>query len=428
MPVEELLAQPRVAGQLSVFDCAGVADGTAAAVVVRADDAHRFTDRALFVKGVSFVVGDGRGVTDPAYDYTTFPEVVASATDRVSTGGSHRSSAGAGDGRGARLLHAHRDGPHGGPWFPRRGQACRDVLSGAFDLSGELPVNPDGGLKSFGHPVGASGLRMMFEAWLQLPARPLTTARSPPSATGTWPSLRTWAAIPARWCHLCRSSGPSGTDPIEVKPIGSDRGTVVEVLDEVASAHPDTDAYVDGGQRLTYGALAARTRGWAEVLAEHGMGRGDVLAIRLPSSVEYAVAYLGALRLGVVATGINPRLGRREVEGILARCSPAATIIADEDEPDGVGGVMFRRADVQGVGDGDPSKSRARISPEDSVAIVWTSGTTGQPKGAIFDHRRLEALARATGELSLPFDRRISPVPFAHVGYITASGTRSPTS
>ena len=37
-----------------------------------------------------------------------------------------------------------------------------------FDLDGELPVNPDGGLKSFGHPVGASGLRMMFEAWLQL--------------------------------------------------------------------------------------------------------------------------------------------------------------------------------------------------------------------------------------------------------------------
>jgi len=41
-------------------------------------------------------------------------------------------------------------------------------MDGAFELSGDLPVNPDGGLKSFGHPVGASGLRMMFEAWLQL--------------------------------------------------------------------------------------------------------------------------------------------------------------------------------------------------------------------------------------------------------------------
>jgi len=52
--------------------------------------------------------------------------------------------------------------------FSERGTAWQDVEAGRFDLGGELPVNPDGGLKSFGHPVGASGLRMMFEAWLQL--------------------------------------------------------------------------------------------------------------------------------------------------------------------------------------------------------------------------------------------------------------------
>ena len=52
--------------------------------------------------------------------------------------------------------------------FSERGAAWRDELDGDYDLGGALPVNPDGGLKSFGHPVGASGLRMMFEAWLQL--------------------------------------------------------------------------------------------------------------------------------------------------------------------------------------------------------------------------------------------------------------------
>ena len=52
--------------------------------------------------------------------------------------------------------------------FAERGQGWKDVLSGRFDLDGDLPVNPDGGLKAFGHPIGASGLRMMFEAWLQL--------------------------------------------------------------------------------------------------------------------------------------------------------------------------------------------------------------------------------------------------------------------
>jgi acetyl-CoA C-acetyltransferase len=52
--------------------------------------------------------------------------------------------------------------------FSERGQGWRDVLDGVFDLDGELPVNPDGGLKSFGHPIGASGLRMLYECWLQL--------------------------------------------------------------------------------------------------------------------------------------------------------------------------------------------------------------------------------------------------------------------
>ena len=65
--------------------------------------------------------------------------------------------------------------------FSERGKAWRDSLDGAFDLDGRLPVNVDGGQKSFGHPVGASGLRMLYEAWLQLRgeagARQVTDAR-----------------------------------------------------------------------------------------------------------------------------------------------------------------------------------------------------------------------------------------------------------
>ena len=52
--------------------------------------------------------------------------------------------------------------------FAPRGTAWKEVLAGTFDRTGPLPINPDGGLKSFGHPVGASGLRMFFETWLQL--------------------------------------------------------------------------------------------------------------------------------------------------------------------------------------------------------------------------------------------------------------------
>ena len=168
MSVEALEAMPAVAGQLSVFDCAGVADGSAAAIVCRAEDAHRYTDRPLYVKALAFVAGNGKGFTDPGYDYTTFPEVVASATDAYA-------QAGVTDPRRQLAMAEVHD-----CFTPtelvlmedlglaERGAAWKEVLAGAFDLDGDLPVNPDGGLKSFGHPVGASGLRMMFECWLQL--------------------------------------------------------------------------------------------------------------------------------------------------------------------------------------------------------------------------------------------------------------------
>jgi acetyl-CoA C-acetyltransferase len=168
VPVEKILAMPRVAGELSVFDCAGVADGSAAAIVCRVEDAHRYTDQPVIVKALSFVAGNGQGLGDPDYDFTTFPEIVACAADAYA-------QAGITDPRRQLAMAEVHDcftptelvlmedlG------FAERGTAWKEVLAGAFDLDGDLPVNPDGGLKAFGHPVGASGLRMIFEAWLQL--------------------------------------------------------------------------------------------------------------------------------------------------------------------------------------------------------------------------------------------------------------------
>ena len=77
--IETICASPRVAGRLGVFDCAGVADGAAAAIVVRAEDAHRYTDKPLYIKALSFVAGSGSGLIDPDYDYTSFPECAAAA-------------------------------------------------------------------------------------------------------------------------------------------------------------------------------------------------------------------------------------------------------------------------------------------------------------------------------------------------------------
>ncbi|GGV35725.1 thiolase [Actinomadura cremea] len=168
MPVEKLCAMPAVAGGLSVFDCAGVADGAAAAILVRAEDAHRYRDDPLLIKALSFVAGDGSGVTDPSYDYTSFPEVAASAADAYAQAGiaaprEELAMAEVHDCFTPTELVLMED-----LGLAERGTAWKHVLDGAFDRDGDLPVNPDGGLKAFGHPVGATGLRMMFEAWLQL--------------------------------------------------------------------------------------------------------------------------------------------------------------------------------------------------------------------------------------------------------------------
>jgi acetyl-CoA C-acetyltransferase len=166
--IETILAAPRVAGHLGVFDCAGVADGAAAAIVVRAQDAARYTDRPLYVKAMSLVAGDGSGVIDPGYDFVSFPEVVAAAKDAYHQAGitDPRHQLGLAEVHDCftptELVLMEDLG------LSERGGAWKDAEAGVFDLGGELPVNSDGGLKSFGHPVGASGLRMLYEVWLQL--------------------------------------------------------------------------------------------------------------------------------------------------------------------------------------------------------------------------------------------------------------------
>ncbi|MEY4373814.1 MAG: hypothetical protein RL219_2583 [Actinomycetota bacterium] len=165
---ETISCSPIVAGPLGIFDCSGVSDGSAAAIIVRAEDAHKYTDRPLYVKALSFVAGPADGPIDPSYDYTSFDEVVHSAVDAYKQAGitnprAELAMAEVHDCFTPTELVLMED-----LGFSERGYGWKDVLDGSFDLDGELPVNPDGGLKSFGHPIGASGLRMLFECWTQL--------------------------------------------------------------------------------------------------------------------------------------------------------------------------------------------------------------------------------------------------------------------
>ena len=168
VPIEKILQSPAVAGMLGIFDCSGVSDGSAAAILCRAEDAHRYCDNPIFIKALSFIAGPAEGYLSQDYDFTTFPEVVANAED------AYRQAAVKDAREEISLAEVHdcftptelvlmED-----LGFSPRGHAWKDVTDGRFDLDGPQPVNPDGGLKSFGHPIGASGLRMMYEAWLQL--------------------------------------------------------------------------------------------------------------------------------------------------------------------------------------------------------------------------------------------------------------------
>ncbi|HEV8624086.1 MAG TPA: acetyl-CoA acetyltransferase [Acidimicrobiia bacterium] len=165
---EAICASPLVAGSLGIFDCSGVSDGAAAAIIVRAEDAHRYTDKPIYVKGLAFAAGPAEGPMSPEYDYTTFTEVVRSAQDAYAQAGitnprAELAMAEVHDCFTPTELVLMED-----LGFAERGFGWKEVLAGTYDLDGELAVNPDGGLKSFGHPIGASGLRMLFEAWLQL--------------------------------------------------------------------------------------------------------------------------------------------------------------------------------------------------------------------------------------------------------------------
>ncbi len=168
VPVEKINSSPKIAGMLGIMDCSGVSDGAAAAVICRAEDAHKYNDNPIFIKALSFVAGPAEGAKRQDYDFTTFPEVVESARDAYEQAGiedarDQISMAEVHDCFTPTELVLMED-----LGFSPRGQAWKDTMDGRFDLDGDQPVNPDGGLKSFGHPIGASGLRMMYEMWLQL--------------------------------------------------------------------------------------------------------------------------------------------------------------------------------------------------------------------------------------------------------------------
>src|SRR5438876_1319178 len=216
-----------------------------------------------------------------------------------------------------------------------------------------------------------------------------------------------------------------------------------DLLRTAAREAPDAEAFRYRGERLTYGDWDASADLTAAALPARGIGRGDVVALLLPSTPFYLVAYLGAARLGAITTGINVRYRRTEIGHILGH-SGAALLLAVErwheaDFRTAVEGLHSRLTELRDVvwypathlaagtaravadlgGSGAPPAVAA--APHDPVASLVTSGTTGVPKGACFTHRNLLAVAeidaRRYARGASPAAKHLAAgLSFAHVG------------
>jgi acetyl-CoA C-acetyltransferase len=169
--LDTVLNAPIIAWPLGLFDCCGVSDGAAAAIITRKDLAKNFRPDPVLIKALQIAVGPQEGYISTKYDWSYVEETfhagqAAYEEAGIKTPRQEISIAEVHDCFSITEMVIYED-----LQFSSRGKAKDDIESGFFNLDGRLPVNTDGGLKCFGHPIGASGLRMMYEIYKQLQGR-----------------------------------------------------------------------------------------------------------------------------------------------------------------------------------------------------------------------------------------------------------------
>jgi fatty-acyl-CoA synthase len=197
-----------------------------------------------------------------------------------------------------------------------------------------------------------------------------------------------------------------GRGPANFAPL-----TPLTFLPRTAAIHPDRIAVVHGERRLTYAELHERARRLAAALAAHGVGPGDTVSVALPNVPAMLEAHHGVPMLGAVLNAINTRLDARTIAYILGHAE-AKVLLTDREFAPTVAAGLARVADKPLVIDVDdplydgPGDRLGEIEYEDflargapgftppplrdewqPIALNYTSGTTGNPKGVVFHHR-----------------------------------------
>ena len=176
---EQVLNAPLICSPLGLFDCCPTTDGAAAVIICRADLAKSFRPDPLLVKGVGLAVTSGEPYLKPGFAYTGFPATAQAAQSAYEQAGMTV--------KDIDLVECHDCFTiteilnYEDLGLCKKGEGWRYVEEGRASIGGEIPVNPSGGLKSFGHPIGATGIRMLYEVsqhlWNKAGARQVKNAQ-----------------------------------------------------------------------------------------------------------------------------------------------------------------------------------------------------------------------------------------------------------
>ena len=194
-------------------------------------------------------------------------------------------------------------------------------------------------------------------------------------------------------------------------------GSFYEIFEQAVERNGDGEALVCGEQRLTWKALEDRVTRVAAGLLKQGMRQGERVALLLGNRIEFVLTFFAAARLGAIAVPLNIRSQKPELAYVLEHC--AASLVVHETEladrlPESPPRVAVH--DFHMLLD-NPGGEVVSVEEEDTATILYTSGTTGRPKGAMLSHLGIVHSAmhyeRAMGLAAV--DRSIAAVPLSHV-------------